>query len=99
MRLYMAFGIIGTNIVLQTWIAALLIDARFVIGTVGIGFAFGSRWRHRLISWYAALNVRRTIVAWRARANRLMVYGIANGIDAACVDAWIGAFLVEARAI
>lgn len=95
----MAFGVVGTNSELQAWIAALLIDARFVIGAVGIGFAFGSRWRYRLIPWYAALNVRRTIIAWRARANRLMVYGIANGIHAACIDAWVGAFLVEACAI
>lgn len=95
----MAFGVIGANIVIRTRIATLLIDARFVIGTIGIGFAFGTWWRHRLVFRYAALNVWRTIVAGRTRANRLMVDGITNRIYTACADTWICAFLIEARAI
>lgn len=39
------------------------------------------------------------MVASRTRANRLMVDSIANSIHAARIDAWIGAFLIEARTI
>lgn len=99
MGLHMAFGVSGANAVLRAWVAALLVDARFVIGTIRIDFAFSACWRHWLVSWQATLDVGRTVIAWRARAKRLMVDGSANGIYAACIDAWIGAFLIEARAI
>lgn len=64
----MAFGVVVANIVLRTRIATLLIDARLVIGAIGVGFAFGTRWWHWFVPRYAALNVRRTVVAGRARA-------------------------------
>lgn len=95
----MAFGIIGTHIVLETWIDTPLIDARFVIRTIGIGFAFGTRRLHWFVSRQTALNVRRSKVVGWTRTDRLMVDGIAYGINAACVDARVGALLIEACAI
>lgn len=100
-QLHVALGIGAAAVALRARIAALLVDARPIVGAVLVARALGPRDGRLdgLVALHDALHVRRAEVAARARALGPMIDAGAQGVLAARVHARIAALLVEARPI
>lgn len=99
MQLHMTVGIRAARIRLRARIAALLLDARPIVGAVLVPRAFRSRCQ-RFVTfrrrWQRTLHISRAVIAIRAATLRTMVDARAERILAARVHARIATLLVEA---
>lgn len=98
MQLHVTLGVRAAAVALRARIAALLVDARPIVGAVLVALALRLH-GDRFVALPHALHVRRAKVAARARALGAMIDAGAQGVRAARVHARIAALLAEARPI